>query len=189
LVFKNGVYIGHIEYTTQKYEEPDFVFLEDNIFSIKYLDESGSGMLGYRTDVYKIDDKNWAKKILNYMNQYEREGWRAPDDIYINSKSSYSHGQLKLKYQIKVTQGKESEVKGGLSGTPIVQDERTVIYKLVNNGFMVDTKLSDLKPEVLDNFDAYTKSLYLMYKSEFDRLKRGSKENRQWYDYFIKSVK
>ena len=188
LIFKNGVYIGHAEYAVQKYEDPTLVFLEDNIFSIKYLDETGSGILGYRRDVYKIDDKNGIKKILNYRDQYEREGWGMPYDISINSKSFYNHDGLKVKYQIKVMQGFVQGVNEEASDEPFVKDYRTITYKRHGNGFMVDTKASNLKPDTLDKLDGNTKFLYLMYKSQFDRLIKGDKEDRQWYNYFLKFI-
>ena len=189
LIFENGVYIGHAEYAVQKYEEPTLVFLEDNIFSIKYLDETGSGILGYRTDVYKIDDKNGIKKILNYRDQYERFGWGAPYDISINSKSSYSHDELKVKYQIKVMQGFVQGVNEEASDEPFVKDHRTITYKRKGNGFIVDAKSSNLKTDTLDKLDGNMKFLYLMYKSQFDRLRKGDKEDRQWYNYFLKFIK
>ena len=53
---------------------------------------------------------------------------------------------------------------------------------------MVDTKASNLKPDTLDKLDGNTKFLYLMYKSQFDRLIKGDKEDRQWYNYFLKFI-
>ena len=38
--------------------------------------------------------------------------------------------------------------------------------------------------EKLDEADV----LYLTYKSRFDELKDDDKENRQWYNYFLKNI-
>ena len=123
------------------------------------------------------------------MDRYERFGWGAPYDIEIGSKSSYGHRQLKVKYHIKVMQGFVPRVNEEALDQPIVKDNRTIIYRMSENWFIVDTKASDLNPDALDKFDENPGFLYLMYKPQFDRLKEWDKEDRQWYDYFLNSCK
>jgi len=188
LIFKDGVYIGHAEYDEQKYEEPKLVFLEDNLVSIRYLYETGSGVQGYMTDIYQINDKHGAMKVLTYRNKYERSGWEMPFDIEINSTSSYKQGKLKLNYSIKVTQTVVSGDNAETWDEPIVKDKRKIIYNWRNNGFTLDTKASNINPKILEGLDS-SEVLYLTYKSKFDELKSDDKENQEWYKNFLKEIK
>lgn len=188
LVFKNGIYIGHFEDTMQKYEVPKLIFLDDDMFSVKVLYMSGSGILGYWTEIYQIDDKAGFKMVLAYITQYERYGWGVPFDIEINSKSSYRNGQLKLKYRIKVMQGYVTGVNEEALVVPIVKDSRKITYNRTKDGFAIDAKSSDIKPDAIEEFDEKPISLYMMYKAQFDRIKEVSRQDQQWYDDFIKYI-
>lgn len=158
---------NHIETQCQKYKEPELFLLEDNLFCLKRLADSGIGVCLYEYDFYVIEGKQ-IRKLLEIPCEGNVFGWGMALGREFNSRLKYSHHVLTVNYFIKVYPYDEKSTE---ISKPLFTANRRAIFKW--NGAMLSmTSKSDLSRSDLKNlYNGDEQTLRRLFKNEFQKLK------------------
>jgi hypothetical protein len=187
---RNGnefLYFDHLEYDMQKYEEPDLVFLENDLLALKILSGTGTDTISYTTELIQIT-KDGAKKPLSFITRHERQGWGLCFDETVNSNYKYSKGILSINFDVTVKMNDnnyESKMKSKLSEQPIIHDKKRVVMVRKPEGFVLDKANSSTTIEDMEklHWGGYSE-FYEAFKNEFDALEKSNPKVREWFEFF-----
>lgn len=184
-------YSDHLEYDMQKYEEPEFSFIENSLFAIKVLSGSGTDTISYTTELFQIAEGK-IQELLSFTTRHERQGWGLCFDTTINSRYKYSKGTLTLDFDIKVRMNDnnyESKVKGKLSEQPIIHAKKKVVVFRNPEGFVLEKEKSNTTIDDIEklHWGGYS-DYYDAFKADFDALERSNPKTKEWFEFFKKEL-
>jgi hypothetical protein len=189
LVFRevNGewVYFDHIDLYMEKYQEPEIVFLEDDLFYIKTLAGTGTGVLYYMNIFYKVSDGN-IQQILECADEGHVAGWGMIFDRSFDSILSYADSVLRIEYTITASISdvyyEICDIKGE-ANPELFTIKRYVCFNYDGQALKFDDKKSDISLNDLDIlFYGGEKAFYELFKPELDVLEYGLHYQREWID-------
>jgi len=180
-------YFDHLEFDMQKYEEPEFIFLEPDLFAIKVLSGSGTDTISYTTKLFQIPDGG-IKELLSFVTMHERQGWGLCFDTAINSRYKYSKETLTIDFDVKIKMNDnnyESKIKGKLSEQPVIHAKRKVVMIRKPEGFVLNKDSSTTTLEDMDklHWGGYV-DYYDAFRTDFDALERSNPKTKEWFNFF-----
>ncbi|MCF7887674.1 MAG: hypothetical protein K9L76_00190 [Candidatus Omnitrophica bacterium] len=196
LVFKKKkdkwVYLDYVYALWENYYEPTLAFLEDDLFYIRQLGGSGTGISEYDNIFYTVDQDK-VIRLLVLPSEGHVSGWGMLFNREYSSKMNYSQGVLTLDYTIDVdanTNYYEPKHFKKYKEFPLFKVKRKVVFQKEGNNLKINSKSSQLSKEDLDNlFNGGYDEYYAMFKEEFDKLKESDAKEKEWYKIFVASLK
>jgi hypothetical protein len=195
LVFKKKkdkwVYLDYVYALWENYQEPILAFLEDDLFYIRQLGGSGTGISEYDNIFYTVDQDK-VIRLLVLPSEGHVSGWGMLFNRGYSSKMNYSQGVLTLDYTIDVdanTNYYEPKHFKKYKEFPLFKVKRKVVFRKDGNNLKINPKRSQLSKEDLDNlFYGGYNEYYVIFRKEFDKLKEGDAKEKEWYKIFIATV-
>lgn len=185
-------FTDHLEYFDQKYQEPKFSFLQEDLLSVTWLSEQSPRFVAYETALYQLVEGR-LKKLLQYYSFFKSgEAWGELFDVVLRTERVYDNEVLTLKFDISITMNDHSyisEFDGALPKTPIVRGKKKVIFQRLTDGFEMDMVFSTTTLEQMALLCGGGRGdYYSVFMKQFDQVKTENPKVKEWLKEFKKGL-